>query len=266
MFTEHSKLGENEKAWMVNDVEMETTEAVTHVAEGTVKPLGTSRPRHPRSTIGMRRSSKVFVDPTYSDYSLSWITKDDFSVDKWRKNNDTKRYGSDDGRSVFSPVYSWTPSPAFFQPSPHTASSHRPRGDPRSDLTPLYSLQGNGNQEILAHPHPDQTSPDPSKGTPYSGKLHCCSQGPVVTELSSRTQSWLRDRPAWPAADGSHLQGGVLYIGGIFELSQNSHAESARSELDAALLAISHVNEKRIVPGYVLELVYNDSKVMVERE
>lgn len=54
---------------------------------------------------------------------------------------------------------------------------------------------------------------------------------------------------------------GVLYIGGIFELTNNPHSASPRSELDAALLAIRHVNEQRIVPGYRLHLVYNDSKV-----
>ncbi|XP_025088236.1 gamma-aminobutyric acid type B receptor subunit 1-like [Pomacea canaliculata] len=53
---------------------------------------------------------------------------------------------------------------------------------------------------------------------------------------------------------------GVLYIGGIFELTNNPHSASPRSELDAALLAIRHVNEQRIVPGYRLHLVYNDSK------
>ncbi|CAL1537957.1 unnamed protein product, partial [Lymnaea stagnalis] len=32
------------------------------------------------------------------------------------------------------------------------------------------------------------------------------------------------------------------------------------SELDAALLAISHINQKDVIPGYKLKLLYNDSK------
>lgn len=54
---------------------------------------------------------------------------------------------------------------------------------------------------------------------------------------------------------------GVLYIGGLFELSDSGLEKDAKSELDAALLGIRHVNEMEIVPGYNLHLVYNDSKV-----
>ena len=65
----------------------------------------------------------------------------------------------------------------------------------------------------------------------------------------------------WQGHDSDGRPNRTLYIGGLFELSDNSHEASARSELDAALLAVRHVNEKGVVPGYNLQLVYNDSKV-----
>ncbi|KAK0064724.1 gamma-aminobutyric acid type B receptor subunit 1 [Biomphalaria pfeifferi] len=52
----------------------------------------------------------------------------------------------------------------------------------------------------------------------------------------------------------------TLYIGGLFELSSRD-GPNGYSELDAALLAISHINDQNIIPGYKLNLLYNDSKV-----
>ncbi|XP_041357870.1 gamma-aminobutyric acid type B receptor subunit 1-like [Gigantopelta aegis] len=51
-----------------------------------------------------------------------------------------------------------------------------------------------------------------------------------------------------------------LYIGGLFELSGSEHEANGRSELDAALLAVQHVNSMHVIPGYELELLYNDTK------
>ncbi|CAG5136460.1 unnamed protein product, partial [Candidula unifasciata] len=51
----------------------------------------------------------------------------------------------------------------------------------------------------------------------------------------------------------------TLYIGGLFELS-GRYVENGYSELDAALLAVDHINEKGFIPGYRLQLLFNDSK------
>jgi hypothetical protein len=49
---------------------------------------------------------------------------------------------------------------------------------------------------------------------------------------------------------------------GLFEMTSRAGDRSeGRSELAAARLAITHVNEKRILPGYQLELITNDTKV-----
>ena len=52
-----------------------------------------------------------------------------------------------------------------------------------------------------------------------------------------------------------------LYIGGLFELSGSEHEANGKSELDAALLAVKHVNAMRVIPGYELKLLFNDTKV-----
>ncbi|GFS09776.1 gamma-aminobutyric acid type B receptor subunit 1 [Elysia marginata] len=51
----------------------------------------------------------------------------------------------------------------------------------------------------------------------------------------------------------------TLHIGGFFELS-GAYPGNGQSDLDAALLAIEHVNDQHIIPGYRLELLFNDSK------
>ncbi|CAI9732007.1 Hypothetical predicted protein [Octopus vulgaris] len=55
----------------------------------------------------------------------------------------------------------------------------------------------------------------------------------------------------------------TLYIGGLFE-STELHSYG-RSELHAARLAIKHINEKNIIPGYKLDLVFNESSFCAER-
>ena len=53
----------------------------------------------------------------------------------------------------------------------------------------------------------------------------------------------------------------TLYIGGLFELSDTSFTVTGLSELAAATLAIQHINEQKFIPGYQLDMVYNDTKV-----
>jgi hypothetical protein len=52
-----------------------------------------------------------------------------------------------------------------------------------------------------------------------------------------------------------------LYIGGLFELTDTSYTKTGRSELAAATLALRHINEQNFIPGYYLDMVYNDTMV-----
>lgn len=50
---------------------------------------------------------------------------------------------------------------------------------------------------------------------------------------------------------------------GLFELSTRwGERPEGRSELAAARLAVKHVNQRRLLPGYYLHLLTNDTKVM----
>ena len=51
-----------------------------------------------------------------------------------------------------------------------------------------------------------------------------------------------------------------LFIGGLFDLTGSWHP-SGISELTAAKLAVTHVNKRKILPGYRLRLLHNDTKV-----
>lgn len=54
----------------------------------------------------------------------------------------------------------------------------------------------------------------------------------------------------------------TIYFLGLFELSTRwGHREESVSEVRAAELAVKHVNAHRIIPGYSLELLVNDTKV-----
>ncbi len=53
-----------------------------------------------------------------------------------------------------------------------------------------------------------------------------------------------------------------IYIGGLFELSETPAGITyGQSELAAAQLAIRHINQQRILLGYKLHMLYNDTKV-----
>lgn len=54
---------------------------------------------------------------------------------------------------------------------------------------------------------------------------------------------------------------------GLFELTTLAGGErwEGRSELAAAKLAVKHVNERRLLPGYVLELITNDTQVSLSQ-
>ena len=64
-----------------------------------------------------------------------------------------------------------------------------------------------------------------------------------------------------PRANTAKVPLKTLHIGGLFELTDTAGTTSGQSELAAARLAVSHINRKRVVPGYKLQLVQNDTKV-----
>ncbi|XP_074651672.1 uncharacterized protein LOC141906324 [Tubulanus polymorphus] len=52
----------------------------------------------------------------------------------------------------------------------------------------------------------------------------------------------------------------IIYIGGLFELSETSFAANGHSELAAAQMAIDHVNLADFLPGYYLKMLFNDTQ------
>ncbi|CAH1778015.1 unnamed protein product [Owenia fusiformis] len=52
----------------------------------------------------------------------------------------------------------------------------------------------------------------------------------------------------------------TIYLGGLFELSGANFMHHGHSELAAAKLAVKHVNEQNIIPGYQLNLLHRDTK------
>ncbi|KAI4463297.1 gaba-b receptor [Holotrichia oblita] len=53
----------------------------------------------------------------------------------------------------------------------------------------------------------------------------------------------------------------IIYVLGLFEFSTaNGRRFEGFSEANAAQLAVSHVNENNVIPGYILKLLVNDTK------
>ncbi|KAL8607269.1 hypothetical protein ACOMHN_047600 [Nucella lapillus] len=230
-YPENAQNTSKTKGFSITERTIPTTERLTEISESDINLFGTSKPRHPRSTMD-GRSSRVFVDSAFSDYALLWITKPDAAARKAEV--DRKEAGDRGGDPIIHPAYTWTP--AFSPPSrPAPSTSNRQGDDDASAAFPTRS--------------------------PRERTDSCCSSQSL--QLDS-PQEVTDEKPVSRTAKQNYSgfpEEKVLYIGGIFELSQNSHAESARSELDAALLAIRHVNDKQVVPGYRLQLVFNDSKI-----
>lgn len=94
---------------------------------------------------------------------------------------------------------------------------------------------------------------------------------PEKSSISSShaTASSSSTRMRWTGVDTTHPSSEVatvkpLYIGALFELSgSGSSRGSGLSDLESAQLAIRHINERQFVPGYRLELIYNDTKVSI---
>ncbi|CAN7936941.1 unnamed protein product, partial [Ixodes hexagonus] len=77
---------------------------------------------------------------------------------------------------------------------------------------------------------------------------------------SSGVLEYRESFPVLPVDHGARRK--VLYVLGLFELTGPCDAaRGGQSERAAARLAIRHVNERGVVPGYRLEMYDNDTKV-----
>jgi hypothetical protein len=85
----------------------------------------------------------------------------------------------------------------------------------------------------------------------------------VSTEkrITSKMSPSLARRSTSQAKDSSdHLE--RITVLGLFEMTTRAGERvEGHSELAAARLAVGHINEKRLLPGYQLELITNDTKV-----
>jgi len=81
------------------------------------------------------------------------------------------------------------------------------------------------------------------------------------TRETCRGSSPLAQRSVFPAnLSSNHLQ--RITVLGLFEMTTRAGERAeGRSELAAARLAVTHINERDLLPGYQLELITNDTKV-----
>lgn len=81
------------------------------------------------------------------------------------------------------------------------------------------------------------------------------------TRKTSNISSALAQRSISSANNSSdHLK--RITVLGLFEMTTRAGERTeGRSEMAAARLAVSHINEKNLLPGYQLELITNDTKV-----
>jgi gamma-aminobutyric acid type B receptor len=79
--------------------------------------------------------------------------------------------------------------------------------------------------------------------------------------ITSKISSSITQRSVSQANNSSdHLE--RITVLGLFEMTTRAGERAeGHSELAAARLAVSHINEQRLLPGYQLELITNDTKV-----
>lgn len=96
-----------------------------------------------------------------------------------------------------------------------------------------------------------QTLTQMKSSSPVSAKTRetCSGSSPLV------------QRSVFPAnLSSNHLQ--RITVLGLFEMTTRAGERAeGRSELAAARLAVTHINERDLLPGYQLELITNDTKV-----
>ncbi|XP_055335361.1 gamma-aminobutyric acid type B receptor subunit 2-like [Paramacrobiotus metropolitanus] len=93
----------------------------------------------------------------------------------------------------------------------------------------------------------------PSKADSHNQVSRGINSGPVTSALPAD----YRKHP--PILRGSNM----INILGLFELSSCDLAENGRLELFGAQLAVKMINSQRIIPGYRLQLIFNDTMCSV---
>lgn len=178
----------------------------------------------------------------------------------------------------------WTPRPMF---SSILAEPHKNMPGDRYDILTQDttreqrsvvsdSLSHNKDNDTTHHNNTDDYSTDDnntesvSAGLTSRGLWFPNSSLPIST-TNVPTDIQVVFTEDWNNVTSSHLvannetqpvgrPGKTLYIGGLFELS-GRYVENGYSELDSALLAVDHINQQGFLPGYSLQLLFNDSKV-----
>ena len=111
---------------------------------------------------------------------------------------------------------------------------------------------GDRKSQMSFKPTSNTTGPYMTLSTPY------------LEEHLAKDQITEQPYESTPTGLGKDEDSGLLnvYIGGLFELTDTPGIVTyGRSELASAQLAIRHINEKGILPGYKLNMLYNDTKV-----
>lgn len=79
---------------------------------------------------------------------------------------------------------------------------------------------------------------------------------------SSAVEEQLCDWKSWKKPTANSPAGlKTIYMGGLFELTGDVRPGYGCTELAAAYLALQHVNEQRVIPGYQLDIRHNDTRV-----
>jgi hypothetical protein len=121
----------------------------------------------------------------------------------------------------------------------------------------LWKLAHFEDQMYWTHIHRNSSASTP-RTLPQLKSLSLVSTDKMIT---SKLSPSLSQRSVSQANDSSdHLE--RITVLGLFEMTTRAGERAeGHSELAAARLAVSHINEQRLLPGYQLELVTNDTKV-----
>jgi hypothetical protein len=121
----------------------------------------------------------------------------------------------------------------------------------------LWNLAHFNDQMYWTHTHRKSSVSSPRTLTQLKS-LSLVSTDKMIT---SKISSSLTQRSVSQANDSSHHLERITVLG-LFEMTTHAGERAeGHSELAAAHLAVSHINKRRLLPGYQLELITNDTKV-----
>ena len=117
----------------------------------------------------------------------------------------------------------------------------------------------NGNRSSKPSQKPNQES---------SSKEGCCE---VTPSALSSGQLEICPKPSCSIDHCNDEQQSAtskdIFIGGLFPLSSTtSFSKKGRSNLEAACLALEHINRQKYIPGYRLLMYYNDTQVSTNKK